>query len=109
MIKAVIFDLDGLLIDSEPLWQQAEILVFEQVNIKLTPELCLQTKGLCIDEVVDYWYQKYPWTNLAKSEAKAIFACFCRTKDIAWASPGRAFPWDFISSISLSTINSSTS
>lgn len=68
MIKAVIFDLDGLLIDSEPLWQQAEILIFKQVNIKLTPELCLQTKGLRIDEVVDYWYQKYPWTNLTKSE-----------------------------------------
>ncbi|MEM7759373.1 MAG: hexitol phosphatase HxpB, partial [Cyanobacteria bacterium P01_A01_bin.40] len=51
-------------------WQQAEILVFEQVNIKLTPELCRQTKGLRIDEVVNYWYQKYPWTNLAKSEVE---------------------------------------
>ncbi|MEM9510270.1 MAG: hexitol phosphatase HxpB, partial [Cyanobacteria bacterium P01_E01_bin.35] len=70
MIKAVIFDLDGLLIDSEPLWQQAEILVFKQVGIELTPELCLQTKGLRIDEVVDYWYQKYPWTNLAKLEVE---------------------------------------
>ncbi|MEM7595010.1 MAG: hexitol phosphatase HxpB, partial [Cyanobacteria bacterium P01_A01_bin.83] len=72
MIKAVIFDLDGLLIDSEPLWQQAEILIFKQVNIELTPKLCLQTKGLRIDEVVDYWYQKYPWTNLTKSEVEQL-------------------------------------
>ena len=72
MIKAVIFDLDGLLIDSEPLWQEAEIAIFERVNIKLTHELCLQTKGLRIDEVVNYWYQKYPWTNLTKKEVEDL-------------------------------------
>ena len=70
MIKAVIFDLDGLLIDSEPLWQEAEILVFQRVNILLTPDLCLRTKGLRIDEVVDYWYQRYPWTNLTPQEVE---------------------------------------
>ena len=72
VIEAVIFDLDGLLIDSEPLWQEAEILVFQQVNIILTPELCLQTKGLRIDEVVEYWYQKYPWTNLSKQKVEQL-------------------------------------
>jgi mannitol-1-/sugar-/sorbitol-6-/2-deoxyglucose-6-phosphatase len=72
VIKAVIFDLDGLLIDSEPFWQQAEVLIFQQVNLDLTPEMCLQTKGLRIDEVVDYWYQKYPWTNIAKKEVEEL-------------------------------------
>ena len=72
MIKAVIFDLDGLLIDSEPLWQEAEILIFKRVNIILTPDLCLRTKGLRIDEVVDYWYQRYPWTNLSKQEVEEL-------------------------------------
>ncbi len=72
MIKAVIFDLDGLLIDSEPLWQQAEMLIFKQVEINLTPELCLRTKGLRIDQVVDYWYQQYPWTNLPKVEVESL-------------------------------------
>lgn len=72
MIKAIIFDMDGLLINSEPLWQEAEILIFKQVNITLTPELCLQTKGLRIDEVVDYWYQKYPWTHLSKKEVEEL-------------------------------------
>ena len=75
MIKAVIFDLDGLLINSEPLWQEAEILVFQQVNIWLNSQLCLQTRGLRIDEVVDYWYQRHPWTNLSKQEVeRAIVA-----------------------------------
>ncbi|MEL6927260.1 MAG: hexitol phosphatase HxpB [Cyanobacteria bacterium J06600_6] len=72
MIKAVIFDMDGLLIDSEPLWQEAEILVFKQVGISLTSELCQRTQGLRIDEVVDYWYQRYPWTNLSKPEVEEL-------------------------------------
>jgi mannitol-1-/sugar-/sorbitol-6-/2-deoxyglucose-6-phosphatase len=72
MIEAVIFDLDGLLIDSEPLWQEAEILVFKQVNLVLTSELCRQTQGLRIDEVVDYWYRQYPWTNLSKLEVEKL-------------------------------------
>ena len=69
-IEAVIFDMDGLLIDSEPLWQEAEILVFEQVGINLTRELCQQTQGLRIDEVVEYWYIRHPWTNLTKFEVE---------------------------------------
>lgn len=72
MIEAVIFDLDGLLIDSEPLWQEAEILIFKQVNLVLTSELCRQTQGLRIDEVVDYWYRQYPWTNLSKLEVEEL-------------------------------------
>lgn len=72
MIEAVIFDMDGLLIDSEPLWQEAEIQIFKRVNIILTRELCLQTKGLRIDEVVNYWFLRYPWTNLTKQEVEDL-------------------------------------
>ena len=72
MIKAVIFDMDGLLIDSEPLWQKAEMSIFQQVDITLSPELCLHTKGLRIDEVVDYWYQRSPWTNMTKQQIEVL-------------------------------------
>lgn len=68
MIKAVIFDMDGLLIDSEPLWQKAEIEVFREVNVFLNHKLCQQTTGLRIDEVVDYWYHKFPWKSIGKRE-----------------------------------------
>lgn len=61
MIKAAIFDLDGLLVDSEPLWQQAEMEVFATVGLMLTAEQCMETQGYRIDEAVDYWYQKHPW------------------------------------------------
>ena len=60
-MKAAIFDMDGLLIDSEPLWQEAEITVFKSVGIRLTRELCRETTGLRLDEVVNYWYARFPW------------------------------------------------
>ena len=61
MIEAVVFDMDGLLIDSEPLWQQAEIEIFARVGIHLDPQRCLRTRGRKIDEVVDYWHAQAPW------------------------------------------------
>jgi len=67
-LQAVILDMDGLLIDSEPLWQQAEIEVFDTVGLTLTNEMCLRTKGLRIDEVMTYWYQRQPWTGATQVE-----------------------------------------
>jgi HAD superfamily hydrolase (TIGR01509 family) len=64
MIKAVIFDMDGLLIDSEPLWQEAEFDEFTKVGVPMTREMCTQTIGLRINEVVDYWFTRYPWENI---------------------------------------------
>ena len=60
-MKAAIFDMDGLLIDSEPLWQEAEITVFRSVGVTLTRELCRETVGVRIDGVVRHWYEKFPW------------------------------------------------
>ena len=60
-MKAAIFDMDGLLIDAEPLWQEAEITVFRSVGVTLTRELCRETVGVRIDGVVRHWYEKFPW------------------------------------------------
>lgn len=68
MIEAVIFDMDGLLIDSEPLWHEAEIIAFEKVNIHLTRQDCLETTGMRVDEVVDYRYRRQPWEGAGKKE-----------------------------------------
>jgi mannitol-1-/sugar-/sorbitol-6-/2-deoxyglucose-6-phosphatase len=58
---AAIFDMDGLLIDSEPLWHRAEITVFATVGVHLTADQCRETTGLRIDEVVRYRYRQQPW------------------------------------------------
>jgi len=68
MIKAVIFDMDGLLIDSEPLWRKAEMEVFAKVGIRLTEDDCKETMGYRLNEVVDLWYARQPWEGLSKRE-----------------------------------------
>ena len=63
MIRAVIFDMDGVLIDSEPFWQESEIDVFGRAGLSLTREMCLQTMGLRVDEVVEYWRRRRPFDD----------------------------------------------
>jgi HAD superfamily hydrolase (TIGR01509 family) len=65
---AVIFDMDGLLIDSEPLWRRAEIEVFARVGVHLTEADCMRTTGLRVDEVVAFWYRERPWIGPALAE-----------------------------------------
>jgi sugar-phosphatase len=60
-LAAAIFDMDGLLIDSEPLWCQAEQRVFARLGIRLTEAMCAETRGLRSDEVVAYWHHRQPW------------------------------------------------
>lgn len=69
-LAAVIFDMDGVLIDSEPLWQEAEIAVFAGVGVTLDRRLCLQTTGLRSDELVAYWYARRPWSSPAPVEVE---------------------------------------
>jgi sugar-phosphatase len=54
MINAAIFDLDGLLIDSEPLWEEAETNVFARLGITVTKEICLKVKGYRVDESIRF-------------------------------------------------------
>lgn len=58
---AVIFDMDGLIIDSEPLWREAEMTVFKSIGFEFTEQMCIQTMGMRIDAVVNYWHQKLQW------------------------------------------------
>ncbi|MEE8443326.1 MAG: HAD hydrolase-like protein, partial [Dehalococcoidia bacterium] len=56
--EAAIFDLDGLLIDSEPLWRIAEMEVFATVGVTLAEEECHLTTGLRTDQVVAFWLER---------------------------------------------------
>jgi beta-phosphoglucomutase-like phosphatase (HAD superfamily) len=66
--KAVIFDMDGILIDSEPFWRKAEMDVFKTVGIQLTENMCFETMGLRVDEIINYWYRRQPWKNFVAGQ-----------------------------------------
>ena len=67
-MRAVIFDMDGVLVDSEPLWRLAEREVFAEVGLELTESDCEQTMGMRTDEVIEYWYRTSPWEGAAPPE-----------------------------------------
>jgi mannitol-1-/sugar-/sorbitol-6-/2-deoxyglucose-6-phosphatase len=63
MIDAVIFDMDGVLLDSEPFWQDSEMEIFSTVGIQLSRAQCIETTGLPVIDVVAYRYKQHPWEN----------------------------------------------
>ena len=69
-IHAVIFDLDGLLIDSEPFWRQAEIEVFGSLGLELSESDVRQTMGLRIDDAVRHWWVRSPWEGMTTIEVE---------------------------------------
>lgn len=67
---AVIFDMDGVLIDSEPLWKIAMEKVFSEVGSNLTKADFQKTVGLRIDEVVRFWHHHEGWRNVTPEKVE---------------------------------------
>ena len=61
--KAVIFDMDGVLVDSEKLWKQAEKEVFSSLGVNVTDEDSEVTKSMTTTEVSEFWFNKFPWQS----------------------------------------------
>lgn len=59
-LDAVIFDMDGVIVDSEPLWLIAEQEVLCGAGFPLSSKLCMETQGLRVDDVVAYWIRRFP-------------------------------------------------
>ncbi len=65
---ASIFDMDGLLIDSEILWHEAEIEILGGLGVPLAVEGCRTTKGMFVNEVTEHWFGLYPWAGPTPGE-----------------------------------------
>ncbi len=72
MISAVIFDMDGILIDSEPFWKEADVWAYQQVGLTLTHEQCAETTGMDTHSSVKYWFAKHPWQNKSIVEVQNL-------------------------------------
>jgi HAD superfamily hydrolase (TIGR01509 family) len=60
--------MDGLLIDSEILWHEAEIEILGGLGVPLAEDGCRTTKGMFVDEVTEHWHRLYPWSGPAPAE-----------------------------------------
>jgi mannitol-1-/sugar-/sorbitol-6-/2-deoxyglucose-6-phosphatase len=69
-LNTVIFDMDGLLIDSEPFWQEAGVEILQQYNVVLTLEQYHQSTGLGTRDWVKYWFNFFNIQPRHEEEAR---------------------------------------
>lgn len=72
MIEAVIFDMDGLLVDSEPWWRVAETNVFGKLSKAPSEADFERMMGNRIQEVIRQWYERHPWKNFDPEETRLM-------------------------------------
>jgi mannitol-1-/sugar-/sorbitol-6-/2-deoxyglucose-6-phosphatase len=70
--KAIIFDMDGVIIDSEPLWKRAEFEIFSSLGVQVEDKLAEQTQSMTTLEVTKFWYERKPWTKVSIREAEKM-------------------------------------
>lgn len=71
-VQAVIFDLDGLLVDSEPLWHAAEKAVLAGVGVTLSHATLMLATGLRVDEAVEMYFSRHPWDVADGTNSTAV-------------------------------------
>ena len=70
-----IFDMDGVIIDSEPFWRQTQIKILATYNVTITENDCIQySMGRRIDDVASTWCQLYQLTIEPKELEQKIIA-----------------------------------
>ena len=88
MPEAFVFDMDGVIIDSEPLWRRAMVKVFNTGGLPVNEVDCAQTTGMRLDEVIKIWNKKHPFTNNELQVEKSIEEELC----ILIRNEGRPMP-----------------
>lgn len=96
-LTTVIFDIDGLLIDSEPLWHEAATEVFNTYGVKLTDAMYTSTTGLRTKEFVEWWfgYFKIDMIQAPDAEKKIVAGVLKRIEEKASIMPGVPHIFEF--------------
>ena len=77
--------MDGVQIDSEPLWKIAMEEVFSALGSKLTKEDFQKTVGLRIDEVIHFWNVTENWGVI--DESKVVEDIISKMEELILANP----------------------
>jgi mannitol-1-/sugar-/sorbitol-6-/2-deoxyglucose-6-phosphatase len=86
-LNTVIFDMDGLLIDSEPCWQEAGMETMQQFDVTLTLEQYHLTTGLRTKEWIDFWFTQFGISKAYAVEAENAIVAKAIEKIHAKAEP----------------------
>jgi HAD superfamily hydrolase (TIGR01509 family) len=71
MFRAAIFDMDGLLIDSEPYWKLAEREAFGAVGVEISDEMSAVTATMTTRQVAEHWFRVRPWPEQTTEDLEA--------------------------------------
>lgn len=95
----VIFDIDGLLIDSEPLWNEAATEVFAQYGVTLTAEQYNTTTGLRTKEFIEHWFSLFQIESgeFERAEKEVVATVLRKIEQKGKMMPGVAYIFDFFS------------
>ena len=89
MLLATLFDMDGLLLDSEILWHKAEVEIFGSLGVPIAEAEGRSTKGMFVNEVVNFWFSLYPWSGPSTDDVVELL--LGRVGDLV-ESEGRLLP-----------------
>jgi sugar-phosphatase len=96
-LNTVIFDMDGLLIDSEPLWAEAADEVFKLYGVNLTKEQYVATTGLRTKEFVQWWFRhfKIGEEELGRAEKRIVELVIDKVQWKGKVMPGVDYIFEF--------------
>jgi mannitol-1-/sugar-/sorbitol-6-/2-deoxyglucose-6-phosphatase len=87
MLNTVILDMDGLLIDSEPLWEEAGRETLQRFNVKLSTEQYHISTGLRTSEWIQHWFNQFNISMEYAAEAETTIVKSAIEKIAAKAQP----------------------
>ncbi len=96
-LTTVIFDMDGLLIDSEPLWQEAADEVFKSYGVGLSQQQYLTTTGLRTKEFLQWWFRYFKIGEevLQNAEKKIVEIVIAKIEEKGQMMQGVQYIFDF--------------
>lgn len=97
MLNTVIFDMDGLLIDSEPLWEEAGRELLNRFNVQLTPQQYHSSTGLGTSTWIEHWFNHFniDQAHAADAATSIVESAIQKIEARALPMPGVAYILQF--------------